>query len=73
MEPTIKSEMMTVNVRNGNLSVRHNMTKIISGPSIVKFTCAHCGTVFETTNWSRTKGRHYSASCPCCPYQAWAR
>ncbi len=39
----------------------------------VTFRCAHCGTVFSTTNWFRTRGKHHSAKCPCCPYQAWAR
>lgn len=73
MEPIIKSEMIAAKIGNGNVSLQHNMTEIISGPPAVKFTCQHCGTVFRTTNWYRTRGRHYSATCPCCPYQAWAR
>jgi predicted RNA-binding Zn-ribbon protein involved in translation (DUF1610 family) len=48
-------------------------TTIISGSREVTFRCQHCGAVFKTTAWSRTKGRHYSAKCPCCPYTAWAK
>ena len=39
----------------------------------VIFRCSHCGAKFSTTEWVRTRNRHYSASCPCCPYRAWAR
>ena len=48
-------------------------TTIISGAREVTFNCQHCGASFRTTNWRRTKGRHYSASCPCCLYSAWAK
>lgn len=45
---------------------------IISPSPMVTFTCQHCGTKFKTRKWTRTKGGHYGAFCPCCPYQAWA-
>ena len=46
---------------------------IISGKPKVQFTCKHCRTTFETSNWTLTKSRHHSAKCPCCPYTAWAK
>lgn len=48
-------------------------TIIIQGKPHIKFTCAHCGTVFSTVNWTKTRGRHHSATCPSCYYSAWAR
>lgn len=44
--------------------------KILSPKPSIRFRCAHCKAVFETDKWNRTR-RGYSASCPCCPYQAW--
>ena len=54
-------------------SIPSSYTTVISGSREVTFRCQHCGAVFKTTAWSRTKGRHYSAKCPCCPYSAWAK
>lgn len=64
-----------IDITQYNISNKENnkfSTTIISGPKEILFRCKHCGAVFKTTNWLRTKGRHYSASCPCCPYSAWA-
>ena len=48
-------------------------TIIISDRKKIRFICQHWGAELITTNWFRTKGRQYSASCPCCPYSAWAK
>ena len=54
-------------------SLKQSNTRIIQGPARITFRCKHCRTTFETSNWRRTKGGHYSANCPCCPYAAWAK
>lgn len=38
---------------------------------IIRFKCRHCGEVFETSYWSKTK-KGYSAYCPSCPYSVWS-
>lgn len=48
-------------------------TIIISPKPMMVFTCQHCSAKFKTRNWRRTRGRHYSADCPCCLYAAWTR
>lgn len=54
-------------------SDNQHKTVIINSKPMTRFTCRHCYTTFETTDWSLTKGRHYSAICPSCHYAAWAR
>lgn len=73
MMPIVESVNTTIDLNSEMPFIRHNVTRVISTKPIVRFTCAHCKSVFETTNWTKTKGNNYSASCPCCPYRAWAR
>ena len=73
MTTNIKAESLSVNLNPANLiNARLRVMEIISGPKIVTFTCRHCGTKFRTTEYRYTRKNHYSASCPCCPYSAWA-
>lgn len=38
---------------------------------IISFRCRHCGEVFKTNHWRRTK-KGYSTHCPSCPYAVWS-
>lgn len=57
---------------NGTIKMRENTTTIVRGTIQRKFYCGHCGAIFITTNYNKTKHGH-SAFCPCCPYRAWSK
>lgn len=50
-----------------------NTTKIIYDPyqHPKRFRCSHCGAIFETTSWYKTKTK-FGARCPCCPYTGYS-
>ena len=56
-------------VKNPKIIKEDLTTKVIYDPrkSAKTFRCYHCGAVFETTHWYKTKTK-YGARCPCCPY-----
>lgn len=56
----------------GNIRVRDNTTAIIRSAIKRKFYCGHCGAIFTTTKYDKTKKGH-SAHCPCCDYRAWGK
>ena len=72
MEPIVSTETTEINLTHDYPYVRQHKTIIHSMKPMVYFKCQHCGATFSTTDWMLTKGRHHSASCPCCPYRAWA-
>ena len=70
---TLSASTKTVTINaNGDLTVRDNTTTILRGSKPIRFYCKHCGAIFVTTNHTKTRHGH-SASCPCCPYAAWAK
>ena len=57
--------------KNNNIT---SSTTIIYDPHNFKkrFTCRHCSTIFDTTDWYDTR-TGYGATCPKCHYAAWTR
>lgn len=71
MTPIAESTFTNIALGEGAIQMRVQSTTIFSGPKKIFFSCRHCGTTFATTNYTRTPKKHYSASCPCCPYSVW--
>lgn len=73
MEAIVESNITTIDFSKDTPHVERKITRIISTKPIKRFTCRHCESVFATTEWYKTKGNNYGATCPCCSYSAWAR
>ena len=69
----IMNTITTISANNdGTIKMRTRTTTILRSKIQRKFYCNHCGAIFITTNYNKTKHGH-SASCPCCPYRAWSK
>ena len=73
MEPIVGSKITTIDLTCDTPRVKQKITRILSAKPVVRFTCRHCESVFETNDWYKTGGNNYGALCPCCFYAAWAR
>ena len=77
MTTTIKQTKVTEIKITDNQPVEKEDDVIIIRPGLgekkIRFRCGHCGAIFLSANWHRTRGRHYSTMCPCCSYSAWAK
>ena len=71
---SIKNNTISKPIVKNNKKISSSTTTIIHDPHDFskRFTCRHCKTVFDTTDWYDTR-TGYGAKCPRCSYAAWTK